>query len=206
MSNLKSVQNASVAEEIYAPVFEKINQLSNDKHPILIGIDGSAGSGKSSLAKLLFDKFDCQVFHMDDFFLPFEMKTEQRLQEPGGNVHYERFLAEVLRPLKNGETISYHKYDCKLRMMVDTMDINSEKINIVEGVYSFHPLFLPFYNWKLFLKVNSAIQVDRIKQREGTQKLQRFINEWIPLENHYFSTLEIEQQADLIIDTSDLNQ
>ena len=32
---------------------------------------------------------------MDDFFLPMELRTAERLEEPGGNVHYERFSAEV---------------------------------------------------------------------------------------------------------------
>lgn len=50
--------------------------------------------------------------HMDDFFLPLEMRTPQRLQQPGGNVHYERFLETVLKPLSLQQTVFYQPFDC----------------------------------------------------------------------------------------------
>ena len=38
---------------------------------------------------------------MDDFFLPPALRTPERRSEPGGNVHYERFLTEVLPNLRS---------------------------------------------------------------------------------------------------------
>ena len=74
---------------------ELIHDLSQQSS-FLLAIDGMSGSGKTTLAHHLAQKFHAQVFHMDDFFLPLEMRTPERLQQSGGNVHYERFLETVL--------------------------------------------------------------------------------------------------------------
>jgi hypothetical protein len=49
---------------------------------------------------------------MDDFFLPFEQKTPERLAQPGGNADHERFAREVLGHLNRGEAFAYRRYDC----------------------------------------------------------------------------------------------
>lgn len=65
----------------------------------VLAIDGPCGSGKSTLACALARRFGGEIIHMDDFFLPLSLRTPQRYREPGGNVHYERFWAQVGEPL-----------------------------------------------------------------------------------------------------------
>ena len=50
---------------------------------------------------------------MDDFFLRPEQRTLKRLAEPGGNVDWERFLSEVLVPVRQGKAAVYRPYDCQ---------------------------------------------------------------------------------------------
>ncbi|MBQ3256889.1 MAG: hypothetical protein IJA67_05715 [Oscillospiraceae bacterium] len=68
--------------------------LQSGTRPVVIGMDGMAASGKSTLAALLADRLDAAVIHMDDFFLPQGFRTPERLRTPGGNVYYERFCKE----------------------------------------------------------------------------------------------------------------
>ncbi|MBQ7816856.1 MAG: uridine kinase, partial [Oscillospiraceae bacterium] len=81
---------------MYNKLLKDINNLldNSKKDVIWVAIDGPCASGKSSLGNFLNDNFICNVFHMDDFFLPPEMKTAERLAEVGGNVDYERFGKE----------------------------------------------------------------------------------------------------------------
>lgn len=188
--------------KLYQRVFEKIERFEQAEQSVIIGIDGTAGSGKSYFADQLAEKYDMQVFHMDDFFLPKDLKPKERLNQPGGNVHYERFLQEVLEPLKQGKTITYQPYDCQIWDYSEAIEILPKQINLIEGVYCFHPLLEPFYDWKILLKVDSKIQEERILQREGNDKLEIFLSRWIPMEKNYFQTFEIEQNVDVIIDTS----
>jgi shikimate kinase len=89
-------------EELY----NTLDHLLESKDRVLIAIDGYSGSGKSSLAEMIQQRTDCNLFHMDDFFLQEYQRTPKRLLEPGGNVDYERFLEEVLIPYRKAGLLS----------------------------------------------------------------------------------------------------
>ena len=67
---------------------------------VIMGVDGRCGSGKTYFARRLAEKFPCSVIHMDDYFLPAEKRAADWEKCPGGNMDFERLLAEVLRPLQ----------------------------------------------------------------------------------------------------------
>ena len=71
----------------------------------VIALDGRAAAGKSTLAAALAETLQAAVIHMDDFFLPPALRTPQRLDRPGGNIHYERFAEEVLPRLRGGQAM-----------------------------------------------------------------------------------------------------
>ncbi|MGJ9458319.1 uridine kinase family protein [Oceanobacillus sp. CF4.6] len=187
----------------FQPIIKTLEKQLEENDHLIVAIEGRCGSGKSTLSKILGGAFDCNVFHMDDFFLPFEMKTKERLAEPGGNVHYERFKEEVLNPLKNSETISYRPYNCAIRALDKPIHTSPKKITLIEGVYCLHPSLANAYDYKIFMTVESQTQLKRIAKRNGEEKLQMFINQWIPLEEHYFSSLDVEKQCDYILNTTD---
>ena len=81
--------------ERFKPAVDAINEIikqeDNTDRPILVAIDGRCGSGKTTLGEYLKGQLDCNLFHMDDFFLRMEQRTPDRMKETGGNVDYERF-------------------------------------------------------------------------------------------------------------------
>ena len=80
-------------------LFEEIEKRL-EKGPLTLVIDGPSASGKTTLSGMFREKYDCTVFHMDDFFLRPEQRTPERYAEIGGNIDRERFLEDVLIPLK----------------------------------------------------------------------------------------------------------
>lgn len=185
----------------FAAVFAAVDTLLGRKSRVLVAIDGHSGAGKSHLAQLLSQVYDCSVLHMDDFFLPAELKTSERLQEPGGNVHYERFAQEVLPGLRSGRPFQYGVFDCRTQRVSHTVKVEPKALTVVEGVYSMHPIFGDPYDLRVFLRVTRERQVERIRSRSGEALLARFVQEWIPLENRYFETFAVGQQADLLLDS-----
>ena len=71
------------------------------------------GAGKTTLAGMIQKETGCNVIHMDHFFLQPGQRTKERLDEPGGNVDYERVRKEVLIPLSQGKAFAYQPFDCK---------------------------------------------------------------------------------------------
>lgn len=183
-------------ETIISKIKEKISAL-NEKDRILIAIDGSCTAGKSALASMLARDLDCNLFHMDDFFLRPEQRTQLRLSEIGGNVDYERFYETVLLPLKSGESFAYRPYDCGTGKLKGPVAISPKRINIIEGSYSCHPYFKDPYDIRIFLKISPQIRLERIRQRSAFLQ-QRFLKEWIPMEQAYFAAFAIEEKADIV--------
>lgn len=180
---------------------KKIIELSFHKNPLLVAIDGRCASGKTTLAACLKESLDCNIIPMDHFFLQPHMRSPQRLAQPGGNVDYERFLAEVLIPLTKGKSFSYQPYNCHKQQLDTAIEIKPASITVIEGSYSCHPLLREHYDLKVFLTTNYEKQLLRIKERNGEDVLTVFKEKWIPLEELYFNNLEIKQQCDLCITT-----
>jgi len=182
----------------YFDVFRKIDLLLGARETVKVAIEGMSGAGKSTLASLIRSVYDCNVFHMDDFFLRPELKTKERLKEIGGNVDYVRFKEEVFLNLQHGGTFQYRVYDCKLMDFGEHVTVAPKRLNIIEGSYSMHPTLADYYDLKIFLEIDEKEQSARILKRNGEVMHKRFINEWIPLENRYFNGMKIKEQCDLV--------
>lgn len=179
----------------YIKAFADIDNLLSKKPFVTVAIDGPSGAGKSTLAALFRELYSCSVLHMDDFFLPPPRKTPERLLEPGGNIDHERFLNEVLEPLKCREPFAYRVYNCKEDRLSAPVPLSPSPLCIVEGVYSLHPRLLPSYDYRIFLDADRETQSARILARSGQELHGRFVQEWIPLENKYFAAFDIKKQC-----------
>ena len=181
------------------PILEKIAQLPQDEiHTI--AIDGRCASGKTTMASMLAKVLEAGVIHMDDFFLPTELRTKERLATPGGNVHYERVRDEVLPRLKTAETFSYQRFECSKMTLGDDVSIKGSQYYIVEGAYSCHLALGHYMSLKVFSDVEEVEQLERICRRDGEEYLQVFVKKWIPLEEEYIASLgDIEEGFDVIV-------
>jgi hypothetical protein len=180
-------------------VFCRIDSLLQKKNSIIAAIDGNSGAGKSFLAMLLKEIYGCNVFHMDHFFLPAELRTEERLAEAGGNVDYARFRNEVIEGLLSGREFRYHIYNCANDTMDQVVTVQPRRLNVVEGSYSMHPALIEHYDLKVFLGIGKDKQSRRILERNGPVMHERFMSEWIPLEDRYFSEMDIPAKCDIVI-------
>ena len=86
-------------EALYPLIQPLLAELKKHPEGCVLAIDGMCGAGKSSLSELLCGLCPCSLVRADDFLLPPRLRTPERLSEPGGNIHYERFLSEVVTPL-----------------------------------------------------------------------------------------------------------
>lgn len=172
----------------------------NRKRSWIIGIDGMAAAGKTTLAAEIAETFHGQVVHMDDFFLPAELRTEERLGEPGGNVHYERFSAEAASGLRRRALFEYGVFDCSRMTITGKRVIDGGGPVIVEGAYSLRPEFRDLYDLKIFMKINERLQTERVIVRGGEEKAEMFRERWIPLETAYFDALGAEEAADVVVE------
>lgn len=166
-----------------------IQQSLQQNKPTIIAIDGPATSGKTTLARNLKNEFDIAVIQMDHFFLPMSMKTKERLSEIGGNVDYKRVEEEVCIPFKKGELSLYQSFNCQTKNFEENK-VPQSCVLVLEGVYALHPTLQKYIDYALLLEISSSEQMIRLKKRNTPQMVEKFVKEWIPLENQYFEYLK----------------
>lgn len=198
--SVKSMENMATAQNVQA-VIERIERVYTERERVFVAIDGPCTSGKTTLATVLQRHFGGNVLHMDDFFLRPERRTPERFAEPGGNVDRERFEDEVLAPLAAGKIVQYRPWDCHTGDFAASHNVEPARLTIVEGSYSMHPALRGYYDLMICLTIDSGEQLRRLEVR-NPRMLQRFIDEWIPLENRYFASTETRTAADMIVDTA----
>lgn len=175
--------------------WKNYREAAGEKEIFLIAIDGMCGSGKTTLGEHLQDVYGCRLFHMDDFFLQPHQRTAERLAQPGGNVDYERFRTEVLEHLGDKEGLWLRRFDCGSFTLEPAVKVPYHEMVIVEGAYSCHPYFGEIYDMKFFLESSREGQQERILFRSGPEKLARFQEVWIPMEERYFETHQIRKKC-----------
>ena len=177
---------------------QHIDRLLERKERVIVAIDGKCTSGKTTLAAQLAGIYDCNVFHMDDFFLRPEQRTPSRYAEIGGNVDYERFWEEVLLPLLSGKEFSYRPFHCKTFTLSEAGRVFPKKLTIIEGSYAMHPYFGDPYDLKIVLSVEPELQHQRVLERPAALQ-ERFFTQWIPMDNRYLEHFRISEKADHIL-------
>ena len=170
----------------FLPLLARIDRMLGERE-VVLAIEGGSACGKTTLSALLERIYGCTVFHMDDFFLRPKQRTPARYAEVGGNVDRERFLEEVLVPLKEGRPVVYRKFDCSKQTLGSPIHATKTPLTVIEGAYSMHPDLVDFYDLSVFLDISEELQRERIKKRNTPPVAKRFFEEWIPLENIYFS-------------------
>lgn len=192
--------NYRLVDKKYLPYLDAIRAIEGLKKPAVVAIDGRCGSGKSTMAAVLADVFSASLVHMDDFFLPFEQKTPERLAQPGGNVHYERFNEEVVPSLRSGKDFEYNVFDCSVGHLNGTQAVEKNDLIIVEGSYCQSPDVQFDYDLRIFVDIDPETQIARIEAR-NPDMVDNFRNRWIPMEEHYFSAFGIKEKADIVVRT-----
>lgn len=165
----------------------------------IIALDGRAASGKTTLAEDFSAVTGAGVIHMDDFFLPPALRTPERLSAPGGNVHYERFIADVLPHIHFAAPFAYPRFDCSVMALAGDRQVAGSRLRIVEGAYSCHPALGEYMSLRAFCDIGKEEQLVRIRARDGEKYLQTFVERWIPLEEHYISACNIREKAAVIL-------
>lgn len=182
-----------------SPLLSDIQNRLDRGERLLIVLDGRCAAGKTSLARSLSQRYGWPTVHIDHFFLRPQQRTPQRYETPGENVDHERFLEQVLLPLRRGETALYRPFDCHTQQLSSPLRVEPRAVTVIEGSYSCHSALWPHYDLRVFLTVDSVEQLRRVAAREGEAQAKVFQERWIPLEEAYFAAFDLEKRCDYLL-------
>ena len=150
-------------------------------HPTLIAVDGVDGSGKTTFAAELADRYARQgraahVVHMDDFLNPRTVRYRLGRDSPEGffqdTYDLATFTASIIEPLRRpgGPSIVSRAFDYRADRPVleDPTHVSPDAVVIVEGMFLHRDELLGTWDMSIFLEVSFAISVRRLAERDGT--------------------------------------
>ncbi|MGW2522861.1 uridine kinase family protein [Streptomyces sp. NPDC001617] len=154
----------------------------------LIGVDGHAGSGKSTFAGELARALgDAPVLHLDD------IASHDELFEWTG-----RLLTQVIEPFRRGETAHYTPYDWRARRFGSPRPLPPAPVVLVEGVGAGRRALRPHLARLLWMELPNEDSWTRGRLRDGEEQ-REFWAGWVQAERRHFTDDPSRPFADLLV-------
>ena len=176
------------------------------KSPVLVGIDGLGGAGKSTFARHLEHQIDrsAVVVEGDDFYRDIPEDARVLLDARQGVEQYfdwQRLRREVLEPVAHGESLlRYQRYDWGAAAMGRWVEVPMPEVVIVEGVYMLRPELRDLVDVKVYVEASASLRQQR--QIDRGENPSEWITRWAAAERLYMSEASPREVADVVVDGS----
>lgn len=132
--------------------------------PIVVGVSGYGGSGKSTLTRRLVQAIPGAVrLRGDDFLDPRRSHTWSR---DWCGLERDRLVAEVLRPFRDGEEVWFRRFDWDVGRLTEPQTLPPADYLVVDAVGLFHPITLPLLDVTIWCDVDLATATARGRERD----------------------------------------
>jgi len=171
--------------------------------PLIVGIDGAGGAGKSTLASGIDAAFaGCvSIIRCDDFYRPLIGAQYAHLTPEEAYENYfdwRRLRDEALIPLRDRRRALYQRYDWTTDRLTDWIEIEPRQIVLVEGVFSTRPELRALINVAIFIETPRDERMRRMLARP--QGSTSWMDRWMAAEDWYLKNVAPNRNADLVIE------
>lgn len=158
-----------------------------ERKTVIIAIDGPGGSGKSFFAQRLSSYISrVQIVHFDDFYFE-SFSPKHGSNQIGSSFDWQR-LEKVLLAVRAGKKPCYQKYDWTNDRLEGKYEVIPEEIIIIEGVYTLRRELRDYYDFKIWIEVDSNLRLIRGIERDGEKMREKWTTEWMPKEDQYIES------------------
>ncbi|TGY55764.1 uridine kinase [Ligilactobacillus murinus] len=196
-----------------------MSEAKKRPRPIIIGVTGGSGSGKTSVSRAIFDQLhghSLMMLQEDSYYksqddVPFEERTKVNYDHP--NAFDTDLLIEQLEDLLNWKTIEIPVYDYAAHTRSKEVLVQEPReVIIVEGILTLNDARLrDLMDIKIFVDTDDDIRIIRRIQRDIEERgrtLQSVIDQYLEtVKPMYHQFIEPSKRyADIIVPEGGENQ
>ena len=196
-----------------------MSEAKKRPRPIIIGVTGGSGSGKTSVSRAIFDQLhghSLMMLQEDSYYksqddVPFEERTRVNYDHP--NAFDTDLLIEQLEDLLNWKTIEIPVYDYAAHTRSKEVVVQEPReVIIVEGILTLNDARLrDLMDIKIFVDTDDDIRIIRRIQRDIEERgrtLQSVIDQYLEtVKPMYHQFIEPSKRyADIIVPEGGENQ
>lgn len=159
--------------------------------PLLIAIDGPAGSGKTTFADSLFSHLsNSAVIHMDEIYNGWEDALTPSLAD--------NLFNWVINPFNKKSTIEYPVFDWYKYSYQSKKLISPNTSIILEGVGAGNDEIFPHLDFLIWVEADAMVGLARVKKRDGEVVAER-MNSWREAEALWFARNQTKSNSQLLV-------
>ena len=155
--------------------------------PVLVGIGGHGGAGKSTLARLI---PGAQIVSTDEFW-------------DGTGFDIERLAREVVEPLARGEAARFASFDWVAGEPRGSRLVDPAGVIVIEGVCALHRTLRDAYAVRVWVDAPYELRLARGVARDGEEARSTWVDVWMPSEDRYVEVDDPVSCAHLVVDGSE---
>ena len=179
-----------------------VERLSARGGPIVVGVSGYGGAGKSTLARELVKLVPGSVrMRGDDFLDP--VRSHRRSKDWDG-VERMRLVDEVLIPFRERSASTFRRFDWGLRALGRPEPVPLGEVMVVDLIGLFHPEALDFLDLTVWCDLDLATAQARGMNRDadlGRDHSRLWHDIWVPNERDFDAAFAPRERADLLHST-----
>jgi uridine kinase len=174
--------------------------MPNENRPVLIGIAGGSGSGKTYFAEALLRELgeeSCEVVYQDNFYFD----QSSRFDHDGGAVNFDHpdsidfdSFAECLRQLKEGRATEIPTYDFATHSRrPQCQRVEARPVILIDGILIFHsPAVRDLLDDLVFVDTPEKLRFERRLDRDVRERgrtpdgvREQFVKQVKPMHDRY---------------------
>lgn len=152
--------------------------------PVLVGIGGRGGAGKTTLAGALGAD---AIVSTDEFW-------------DGRGFDIDRLGREVVWPLARGEVARFASFDWAARAPQGRRVVEPAGTIVVEGVCALHRSLRDAYAVRVWVEASAEKRLERGVARDGEESRATWLEVWMPAENRYVAADDPIACAHVVVD------
>jgi uridine kinase len=187
-----------------------------NKSPLIIGIAGGSGSGKTFFLNSFLHHFkndEVTLLSQDDYYIPAGEMTQEENKlynfDLPSTIDDEQFFIDIKKLIK-GEVVYKKEYNFNNPLaVVKILEINPAPILIVEGLFILHfKQSAELLNLRIFIEADEEVALQRRIKRDGMERgypeddvLYKWENHVVPAYKEFL--LPYREQCDQIVINND---